>query len=643
MAERRSPARQPTKRRRAEHDKIAGDAQDGIDRDAEEARLARARDVAATKRDAAATERDRVAALRDREAELADDAADGLDRIEAVRAAHEPRRAPHSRKRATSDRVEASLDRERSTNDREAAALDRQAARTLMSAVMLSSALDHASTNADEDQLWDMSIDLLAMANFDGSLTRLSASWQRTLGYSRAELIGRSYLELVHPDDLEQTVAKTAALLAPGQAAVNFETRYRAKDGSYRWLVWSARTGSGPPVIYFVVRDVTAARTAALELQTTQELLRHGFATAAVGMSVTKPGGSGVARVNLAMRQLTGRREDELLALESYADLAHPDDADATRGAITRLLAGELEYDEAEERLLRPDGSTVWVMRSATPLRDSKGITTALFVQAVDISERKQREEILSRGATEVNWVRRIREAIDHDRVVLHSQPIIALATGDVVQHELLLRMLDPGGDLILPLAFLPAAEKYGLIEELDAWVISQAVKFAARGEIVEVNLSGASIGDVKIVAHIERELGQHGVDPAKLVFEITETALMEDVARGELFAQQVTALGCGFALDDFGPHMASVTDLTRVPAGYLKIDIAFVRDLIHSKTDRQIVQKIVTLATRLDLKTIAEGVENEDTLVLLRELGVDFGQGFHIGRPAQHDRLLRI
>jgi len=202
--------------------------------------------------------------------------------------------------------------------------------------------------------------------------------------------------------------------------------------------------------------------------------------------------------------------------------------------------------------------------------------------------------------------------------------------------------MIGPTGELIPPRQFLPTAEKYGLVEELDAWVVSQAVKFAARGEPVEVNLSAASIGSTRILAHIERELGNRGVDPAKLVFEITETALMDNIELGERFAQRLTDLGCRFALDDFGTGFGSFTYLKRLSARYLKIDIEFVRNLRHNERDRHVIRAIVALATGFGQETIAEGVEDEQTLVLWRELGVDFAQGFHIGQPARHVAFAR-
>jgi EAL domain-containing protein (putative c-di-GMP-specific phosphodiesterase class I) len=239
------------------------------------------------------------------------------------------------------------------------------------------------------------------------------------------------------------------------------------------------------------------------------------------------------------------------------------------------------------------------------------------------------------RRLLEAGWIRRIRDAIDHDRVVLYTQPIISVATREVVQHELLLRMLDEDGELILPLEFLPTAERHGLIVELDAWVVSQAVELAAQGEPVDVNLSAASIGNPEILNHIERELGRYNVDPSKLVFETTEAALMKNAEHGEPFATRLTELGCGLAIDDFGPVDGSLTNVERYSPHYLKIDMEFVRQVAGSATAQQVVKDIVALAAEVGQKTIAEGVEDEPTLVVLGALGVDFAQGFHIGRPA--------
>jgi diguanylate cyclase (GGDEF)-like protein len=232
-------------------------------------------------------------------------------------------------------------------------------------------------------------------------------------------------------------------------------------------------------------------------------------------------------------------------------------------------------------------------------------------------------------------WVARIREALSEHRFVLHAQPIVELATGAVVQQELLLRMRDRDHRLIAPLTFLPTAERCGLIGEIDQWVIAQATQIAARGQLVEVNLSAASAGDPSVLDLIERELLHHGTDPGNLVFEITETAVIQDMDRAALFAERLVELGCRCALDDFGTGFASFTYLKRLPAQYLKIDIDFVRDLPHSPRDMSVIRAIVSLASDFGQQTIAEGVEDQQTANVLQDLGVTFAQGYLFGRPA--------
>jgi diguanylate cyclase (GGDEF)-like protein/PAS domain S-box-containing protein len=231
-------------------------------------------------------------------------------------------------------------------------------------------------------------------------------------------------------------------------------------------------------------------------------------------------------------------------------------------------------------------------------------------------------------------WAARIHAALDEDRFVLHAQPIVDLATGATVQHELLLRLHSRDGRLIAPLEFLPTAERCGLIGEIDQWVIKQAAKVAALGNAVTVNLSAASAADPVVLDLIERELRRHKGEPGQITFEITETAVMQNMQRGRLFAERMVALGCRFALDDFGTGFASFTYLKHLPVQYLKIDIEFVRGLRDSQRDRSIVSAIIALARGFGQQTIAEGVETEETAAALRKLGVDFAQGYLFGRP---------
>jgi EAL domain-containing protein (putative c-di-GMP-specific phosphodiesterase class I) len=195
--------------------------------------------------------------------------------------------------------------------------------------------------------------------------------------------------------------------------------------------------------------------------------------------------------------------------------------------------------------------------------------------------------------------------------------------------------MLGRDGEVIAPGAFLGAAEKYGLIIEIDQWVVKQAARLAAGGRHVGVNLSAESIVTLDLLALIAHEIDQAGADPSNLVFEITETALIRDMNKGEAFARGVADLGCGLALDDFGTGFGTFTHVKRLPIDYLKIDIEFVRELGASSANQHVVKAIVNLAQGFGCQTVAEGVEDGETLALLRDFGVDFAQGFHLGRPA--------
>jgi EAL domain-containing protein (putative c-di-GMP-specific phosphodiesterase class I) len=250
-----------------------------------------------------------------------------------------------------------------------------------------------------------------------------------------------------------------------------------------------------------------------------------------------------------------------------------------------------------------------------------------------DTTQEQAQQTRAQRELNTLTWVGRIRDALDEDRLVLYSQPILPLGDG-APREELLVRMLGHDGAVIPPGSFLPVAEKYGLIGELDRWVITQAIRHAAAGRSVHANLSADSIGSLDFLPVIEQQLRDTKADPSKLVFEITETALMGNIEAGERFARGLANLGCALALDDFGTGFGSFTYLKRLPIEYLKIDIDFVRELPSNEANQHLVKAIISLAKGFGQQTIAEGVEDADTLALLHHYGVDFAQGFHIGRP---------
>jgi len=290
--------------------------------------------------------------------------------------------------------------------------------------------------------------------------------------------------------------------------------------------------------------------------------------------------------------------------------------------------------DHRETERQCKDGHRVQVSITSYPTWDAAGNVTGMGVVARDITERKAHEEHLQRELEGVVWVGRIREALEEDRFVLWGQPIIDLRTGETVQEELLIRMVENEGQIVAPGHFLPVAEKYGLIGEIDRWVVGEAFALAASGRNVEVNLSADSVGRPEVLAVVEHELEASGADPGNIIFEITETALMQNLEAGNEFARRLSELGCQFALDDFGTGFGSFTYLKRLPVDFLKIDVDFVRELTKDPADQHVVRAVVNLAKGFGNKTVAEGVEDGATLQLLRDFGVDYAQGYHIGRP---------
>lgn len=234
-------------------------------------------------------------------------------------------------------------------------------------------------------------------------------------------------------------------------------------------------------------------------------------------------------------------------------------------------------------------------------------------------------------------WLARLGRALAEDLFVLHYQPIVALADRSVSHHEALVRLADePGAPLIGPASFLPAAERYGLIREIDRMVLEKVVLQLAVGgdQRVAMNLSALSVTDAGMLGQIERTLDRHGVDPGRLVIEVTETASISDMGRARDLCAGARRLGCAIALDDFGAGFGSFHYLKHLPFDYLKIDGDFIRGLPGSRHDQLVVKALVGLVRELGQETIAEFVGDAETLELLREYGVDYAQGFEVGRP---------
>lgn len=239
-----------------------------------------------------------------------------------------------------------------------------------------------------------------------------------------------------------------------------------------------------------------------------------------------------------------------------------------------------------------------------------------------------------------------IGAALKEDRFELLLQPVMDLRTGEIDKYEALLRMIAEDGSKISPATFLYVAERFSQIHAIDRWVIEHAIallEHLPQHQALEINLSGRSLGDPQLATHISDVITKSSANPARLIFEITETAAIENIHRAREFADELTALGCRFALDDFGAGFGSFYYLKYLPFDYLKIDGEFVRTCTDNRTDQLVIQACVQIAKGLGKQTIAEFVENADILRLVRALGVDYAQGYEIARPQPLEQILGL
>ena len=235
----------------------------------------------------------------------------------------------------------------------------------------------------------------------------------------------------------------------------------------------------------------------------------------------------------------------------------------------------------------------------------------------------------------------RIRDALTHDRLSLHSQPIRSLASGGFERYELLLRMIGDDGELLPAASFIEAAERSGMVQELDRWVVAQALGAARRARARRRARSRSTSTSpaprsptLRVLEFIERRLDEGDADPSRCTFEITETAGIDDFETAAGFADRLTEFGCQVAIDDYGAGFGPFHYLKHLPFDLIKIDGAFVRDMPRNDVDQLTVQAIVQIARGLGKTTIAEFVQDDETAKMLRDYGVDMAQGFHLGRP---------
>ncbi len=249
-------------------------------------------------------------------------------------------------------------------------------------------------------------------------------------------------------------------------------------------------------------------------------------------------------------------------------------------------------------------------------------------------------DRMLAQRDGEMRWIPRIQQALADGRFRLYYQPIFPFSPGTIHERhgEILLRMLDEQGRIVLPGAFIPAAERYGLMLAIDRWVVSRSLEAlsAVGGDagVFTINVSGQSLGAAEFLDFVTQRIRDTEVAPQKLCFEITETAAASELGHVLRFIDALKRVGCRFALDDFGTGLSSFSYLKTLPVDYLKIDGAFIRELASDDIDRAMVEAVNLIGHKMRLLTIAEWVESDATSQKLQEIGIDYGQGYALGKP---------
>jgi diguanylate cyclase (GGDEF)-like protein/PAS domain S-box-containing protein len=457
-------------------------------------------------------------------------------------------------------------------------------------------------------------------------------------GWTAEEALGRNARDLVVPEDTEAAEKLVVELARDGRW--DGELPVRRKDGTVftvyvRNRLVTDEDGAATAIVGVAV-DISGRVAAETELLQSRnyanavtECMGEGLLTVDVEGRITYTNRAAEALLDWPAGELRGQLAAEVV----YTPRVDDPNAPPHDRPIERALRREVTLRVEDDVFMTREGHALPVAYTATPFLTDDGLHGCVVIFQ-DISERRRIERERERDVATLATINRVESAIVEGRFVLHAQPIVDLQSGEAVQHELLLRMREQDGELVAPGEFLSVAEKYALIGEIDWWVIKQATRLAGSGCPVELNISARSVGDPDVLEHIERCIEQCGVEPGKLVFEITETAIIESREAARKFAERLHALGCEVALDDFGTGYGTLSYLKQIPVDYLKLDIEFVRDLATNTASRAVVQAVVALAHDFGLRTVGEGVEDAETLDLLSELGVDFAQGFHLAHP---------
>lgn len=537
----------------------------------------------------------------------------------------------------------------------------------------------------------------MALVSLDHKIIEANQSLCHMLGYTDDELIGTYFKNITHADDVETSIDYHQKLIAGEIENYHFEKRYIHKQGHDVWGLLSVslvRNNDNSPLYTIAqIQDITE-RKQANELLTyqashdaltglvnrreferrTERLLstiredserQHALCFMdldqfkVVNDTCGHTAGDEMLRQISSVLQRVIRHRDTLARLggDEFGVLMEYCSLDDAHRVATSLQKAIQDYNFAWE------GHTfkVGVSIGLVPITETIPSLTELLKEAdaaCYMAKDKGRNRIhvyhaedseIAERHGEMQWVERLYQALDKDRFCLYAQTIASLNDDEDIHYELLIRMIDEKGEMIPPNAFLPAAERYNLISRIDLWVIEKTFSLLQENPdfldsitFCSINLSGPSLTDPNILDFIIELFDSSKIDGNKICFEITETAAIINLNNATKFISKLKNLGCRFALDDFGSGLSSFAYLKNLPVDYLKIDGMFVKDIVDDPIDHAMVKSINEIGHVMGTKTIAEFVENDVIKGMLKEIGVDYAQGYGIGKPEPLDNLFK-
>jgi diguanylate cyclase (GGDEF)-like protein/PAS domain S-box-containing protein len=535
----------------------------------------------------------------------------------------------------------------------------------------------------------------MAQVGEGGRLLDVNQALCEILRYPQAKLLGLSYSDLVHPEDREIGRQQRHDILAGAVDSYTIEQRLLRGDGGTVWgkLTVSGIRHEGTHQSYYIaiLEDVSESRRLSVELnyQATHDSLtglinRRAFERRlAESLRRARVGNAEHALCFIDLDQFkivndtSGHFAGDHL-LRQVADIFR---RTLREGDLLARLGGDefgmilenCSLDTASmiaEKLRKAldETSFAWDDRSFSigcsvglvPITAASADTSSLL-RAADIAcylakeqgrnrvyVSRDDDQQLAERRGEMEWLSRIRAALQAGRMFLDAQRLMSLETPDSLRYEVLVRLRDESGEVIPPGAFLPAAERFGAAHQIDRWVIEHVFaelaanpEHLARLEACHINLSGRSFDQIDFHEFVLAMFDRYELPANKICFEITETAAVRNLVDVMGFMEHLRERGCSFALDDFGAGLSSFGYLRRLPVDYLKIDGVFVRDIANDETDLAMVRAINEIGQTLHKKIIAEFVETDAALDMLREMGVHYVQGYGVHRPCSFKSLL--